>query len=87
MNIYLVTEIGQLSKILCLENQRKGMTNKTTFMFIVMFVYMKLSDGTYLLIVLLLYISSDLIVICPTVPTVLKYMLYYITLTRIFRLA
>jgi len=56
-------------------------------MFIVTLAYMKLSSGTYLLIVLLLYISSDIIIICPTVPTVLKYMLYYVTPTRIFRLA
>jgi len=63
------------------------MTTKTIFMFIVTLAYMKLSSGTYLLIVLLLYISSDIIIICPTVPTVLKYMLYYVTPTRIFRLA
>jgi len=56
-------------------------------MFIVTLVYMKLSGGTYLLIVLLLYISTDIIVICSTVPTVLKYTLYCITPTRIFRLA
>jgi len=56
-------------------------------MFIVTLVYVKLSGGTYLLIVLLLYISLDIIVFCPTVPTMLKYMLYYITTTRIFRLA
>lgn len=87
LSIYLVTAIGQLSKILCLENQRQWMTTKTTFMFIVTLVYMKLSGGTYLHIVLLLYISLDIISISPTVPAVLKYMLYYITRTRIFRLA
>ena len=47
----------------------------------------EITGGAYLLVVLLLYISSDIIVICRTVPTVLKYMLYYITPTRIFRLA
>ena len=87
LSIYMVTEIGQLSKILCLENQKQWMTTKTTFMFIATLVYMKLSSGTSLLSVLLLYISLDNIIICPTVPAVLKYTLYYVTPTRIFRLA